>query len=95
MPVKTKSKKQEINEENIKKTIEILNMVTNDIVAPKNIRKTVKDAIAFLNKSNISLGMRASTVIQMLDEASQDANVPMLSRTRVWSALSILEGIKD
>lgn len=95
MSPKPKSKKYEINEENIKKAIEIMNMVVNDSTAPKNIRKTVKDSMDLLNKQSMTPGMRAATAIQMLDEASQDTNVPMLSRTRLWGALSILESVKD
>jgi|YelNatPaOPRAMG01_1025707.scaffolds.fasta_scaffold18295_2 uncharacterized protein (UPF0147 family) len=95
MSSKPKVKKREINEENIKKAIEIMSMVLNDLAAPKNIRKTVKDAIDILNKTDMTPGVRASASIQMLDEAIQDANIPTLSRTRLWSALSILESVKD
>ena len=95
MSSRQKTKKQEINEENIRRAIEIMNFVVSDIAAPRNIRNFVKDAIDLLGKKDTSPGMRSATAIQMLDEASQDTNVPMLSRTRIWSALSILESVKD
>lgn len=94
MSVKTK-KKTELNEEKITKAMEILKLIQADVATPKSVRKLIKEAQDSLTKKDLSPGVRAASAIQLLEEANQDPNLPMLSRTRIWSALSMLETVKD
>ena len=48
-----------------------------------------------LNDEELSQGVRAANVISMLDEITQDPNIPSFSRVTVWSAVSNLESIRD
>ncbi|MGB9759044.1 MAG: UPF0147 family protein [Thermoproteota archaeon] len=94
MSVKTK-KKAELNEEKIVKAMDILKLIQADVATPKSVRKLIKEAQDSLVKKDLSPGVRAASAIQLLEEANQDPNLPMLSRTRIWNALSLLETVKD
>ncbi|MEM3382991.1 MAG: UPF0147 family protein [Nitrososphaerales archaeon] len=89
------SKRQKENEEKLVKAISTLQTVADSTITPRNIRKVVKDAILMLNDTKLSLGVRVANAISMLDEISQDPNMPSFSRVNIWSALSILESIRD
>jgi hypothetical protein len=44
---------------------------------------------------SLSVAARAANAISLLEDISQDPNMPMYSRTRIWNAISVLEGIRD
>jgi hypothetical protein len=48
-----------------------------------------------LQDQSLSHAVRAANAIGILDEISQDPNMPPYTRTRVWNVVSILENIKD
>ena len=48
-----------------------------------------------LDDQSVSVAARAANSISILEDISQDPNMPMYSRTRVWNAISVLEGIRD
>ena len=86
------------NEEYIKKLSQakqILNMIADDNTTPRHIRRTAKTASEMLDDENLSIAARAANSISVLEEISQDPNMPMYSRTRIWNAISVLEGIRD
>ncbi|MEM3437581.1 MAG: UPF0147 family protein [Nitrososphaerales archaeon] len=89
------SKRQKENEEKLAKAISTLQTVADSTITPRNIRKVVKDAILMLNDTKLSLGVRVANAISVLDEISQDPNMPSFSRVTIWSALSTLESIRD
>ncbi|MDW8033968.1 MAG: UPF0147 family protein [Nitrososphaerota archaeon] len=92
---KTPRKKDLENEEKIIRAIEMLSFVVNDVTTPRNIRNSIKEVIANLSKKNTTPGIRAAAAINVLDEISQDPNLSTISRTRIWSSLTLLEDIKD
>ncbi|MES0325280.1 MAG: UPF0147 family protein [Candidatus Bathyarchaeia archaeon] len=86
------------NEEYMKKLSQakqILNMIADDNTTPRNIRRTAKTASDMLEDEKLSIAARAANAISILEEISQDPNMPMYSRTRIWNAISVLEGIRD
>jgi len=86
------------NEEYMKKlsqATQILNMIADDNTTPRNIRRTAKTASDMLEDEKLSIAARAANAISILEEISQDPNMPMYSRTRIWNAISVLEGIRD
>jgi uncharacterized protein (UPF0147 family) len=74
---------------------QILNMIADDNTTPRNIRRTAKSAADMLDDTGLSIAARAANSISVLEEISQDPNMPMYSRTRIWNAISVLEGIRD
>jgi hypothetical protein len=73
----------------------ILNMIAEDNTTPRNIRRTAKQAADMLVDDKLSIAARAANAIAVLEEISQDPNMPMYTRTRIWNAISVLEGIRD
>ncbi|MCJ7731822.1 UPF0147 family protein [Candidatus Bathyarchaeota archaeon] len=74
---------------------QILNMIADDNTTPRNIRRTAKNAADMLDDPNLTIAARAANSISVLEDISQDPNMPMYSRTRIWNAISVLEGIRD
>lgn len=89
------SKKQIANQERHANAIKTLQTVADSNITPRNIRKIVKDSIVILNDSKLSLSVRAANAISMLDEASQDPNMPSFARVNLWTAVSSLEAIRE
>jgi len=89
------SKRQKENEAKLAKASGTLQTVADSNITPRNIRRIVKDAIVMLQDTKPSIGVRAANAISMLDEISQDPNMPSFSRVTIWSALSTLESIRD
>ena len=48
-----------------------------------------------LQTQGVSLGVRAANAISILDDISQDPNMPQYTRVKIWNAVSLLEAIKD
>lgn len=89
------SKKQEEYIQKTNQAMSILNRVSDDNTTPRNIRRTAKQASDLLLDESTSLAARAANAIDLLDQISQDPNMPMYTRTRIWNVISVLEGIRD
>jgi len=89
------SDKKEVYMQKLNKAITVLNRVAEDNTTPRNIRRTAKQANDLLLDENTSPAARAANAIDLLDQISQDPNMPMYTRTRIWNAISVLEGIRD
>jgi len=89
------SKKQEVYVQKVNQAMAILTRVAEDNTTPRNIRRTAKEASDMLIDESLSLAARAANAIDLLDQISQDPNMPMYTRTRIWNVISILEGIRD
>ncbi len=81
-------------EDRIKQAIAILSVISEDRTTPRNIRRAAKEALGMLNSTVLSLAVRAANAISVLDDISQDPNMPPYTRTRVWNIVSILEVVK-
>ena len=87
--------KQKENEEKIVKSIAVLQSVADSNITPRNIRKIVKDSMIILQDKTLSQGVRAANAISMLDEISQDPNMPSYARVTIWNAVSTLESVRE
>lgn len=83
------------NEEIFANCTEILSQIINDNSVPKNIRKAAEDSTALLAKEDDEPTIKASTVISILDDISNDPNIPIHARILIWNILSELEAVKD
>ena len=95
MVISLSSKKQKQNEEKLSKAMAILQSVADSNITPRNIRKIVKDTIIMLQDTQNGVGVRAANAVSMLDEVSQDPNMPSFARVTIWSAVSNLESIRE
>ena len=89
------SKLEAENAERLKKALANLQLVVESSITPKNIRKVLKDTMNALVDAHISVGVRAASAISILEELSQDPNMPSFARVTMWSALSNLESIRE
>lgn len=83
------------NKESMKEAIETLNQITSSNSTPKTIKKSITDLIADLSNEEYSLSVRAANTISLLDDVTQDPNMPSYVRTQLWQAVSKLESIRE
>ncbi len=83
------------NEESLNTAFETLNQIATNPSTPKNIRKTISDLANNLKSDEYSMSVRASNVISILDDITQDPNMPSYVRVTLWQAVSTLEGIRE
>jgi len=72
----------------------VLSLIYEDRTTPRNIRRAAKDAFELLEAPDQTQAVRAAQAINILDDISQDPNMPPYTRTRIWNIVSMLEVIK-
>ena len=72
-----------------------LNQIATNQSTPKNIRKNIADIIEELKSNEYSISVRAANTISLLDDVTQDPNLPSYVRTSLWQAVSTLESIRE
>ncbi len=82
-------------DERVKQSIAILSMISEDRTTPRNIRRVAKNALDMLADVSMTMAVKAANVISILDDISQDPNMPPYTRTRIWNIVSLLEVIKE
>ena len=90
----SKKKIQEY-EDKFKQAKAILSVISEDNTTPRNIRRAAKEALDSLATTDKSHGIRAAQAVNILDDISQDPNMPAYTRTRIWNVVSILEIVKE
>lgn len=83
------------NEAKIKQAIILLQKIVNDSSVPRNIRRAATDAIRYLQDKSTSPAVRAANAVGVLEDISQDPNMPTHTRISIWNIVSILETIRD
>ena len=83
------------NKESMKGAIETLNQIASNNSTQKTIRKSISDLVGDLSKEEYSLSVRAANTISLLDDVTQDPNMPSYVRTQLWQAVSKLESIRE
>ena len=71
------------NKESMKEAIETLEQITSSNSTPKTIKKSITDLITDLNNPEYSLSVRAANTISLLDDVTQDPNMPSYVRTQL------------
>ena len=94
MSVPPRRRKKEY-EERINQAKAILSLISEDRTTPRNIRRAAKEAFELLEMSEQTQAVRAAQAINILDDISQDPNMPPYTRTRIWNIVSVLEVIKE
>ncbi|MHC1631789.1 MAG: UPF0147 family protein [Methanotrichaceae archaeon] len=77
----------------IKQCVEILDRIMSDDTVPRNIKRSTEDVKNILQKKEDSNAVRAASAISVLDEISNDPNIPLHIRTLIWNVASQLETI--
>jgi len=86
---------KEQNLEFLNNSISTLNQIATSPSTPKNIRKNIADIVEQLKSDEYSVSVRAANTISLLDDVTQDPNLPSYVRTSLWQAVSTLESIRE
>ena len=86
---------KEQNLEFLNNSISTLNQIATSPSTPKNIRKNIADIVEQLKSGEYSISVRAANTISLLDDVTQDPNLPSYVRTSLWQAVSTLESIRE
>jgi len=78
----------------LKQVAEIMARVAEDTSVPRNIRRAASEAREALLKEKEDQVVRAASAVLILDEISNDPNMPIHTRTTIWNAVSILETVR-
>ena len=71
----------------------MLEQIINDRTVPKNIRAAAGQSKAVIDGTT-SAELKISTAVSTLDEIINDPNMPMYTRTHIWSIVSMLEQLR-
>ena len=83
------------NLEFLNNSVSTLNQIATNPSTPKNIRKNIADIVEQLKSDEYSVSVRAANTISLLDDVTQDPNLPSYVRTSLWQAVSTLESIRE
>ena len=73
--------------------LEELKELSGDRTVPKNVRAETDRAIVIL-ESGSEVNIKKASVMQILDEISNDPNLPQYTRTQIWGIVSMLEKVE-
>lgn len=76
------------------KIVSMLDVMANDTSIPRNVRLQLQEAQKKL-KTSEDRDVALSSAIYILDDVSNDINLPMHARTLVWNLMSELEMLKE
>jgi uncharacterized protein len=77
----------------LRQSIEILSRIVGDDSVPRNIRRAADEAKTRLLNREESETIRAAYAISILDDISNDPNMPLHTRTLIWNVASQLEKV--
>jgi uncharacterized protein (UPF0147 family) len=70
-----------------------LHELHEDMSVPRNIRRGAKEAREILQRDEESVDVRVASAISILDDLTNDPNVPIHGRTSIWNIMSQLESV--
>lgn len=77
--------------EKVKQIVEVLNQIVKDTSVPRNIRRGAEEARDILLDESQDIKNRSSSALYILEELSNDRNLPMHARTTLWNVAGALE----
>ena len=86
---------KEQNLEFLNNSISTLNQIATNPSTPKNIRKNIAGIVEQLKSDEYPVSVLAANTISLLDDVTQDPNLPSYVRTSLWQAVSTLESIRE
>lgn len=79
----------------IEYTIEMMESIMEDTSVPRNIRRTIEEAKEKLSLDEKELNVNVTSAIYLMDDISNDINMPAHTRTEIWTIISELESIRE
>ncbi len=79
----------------LEEIINMMNELLQEGMAPRNVRAKIEESIKYLEDESKDLETRIGTVIATMDEISNDPNLPVFARTKIWNIVSRLEAVRS
>ncbi|MFH0986506.1 MAG: UPF0147 family protein [Candidatus Micrarchaeota archaeon] len=79
----------------LKEMAELMDPVISDSTVPRNIRAVLTEAKAKITRGEEDRGVQIASAIYLLDDISNDINMPFHTRTDIWNIISELEKLKE
>lgn len=76
-------------------TTELMESIMEDTSVPRNIRKTIEEAKEKLSIEEKDMNVNITSAIYLMDDISNDINMPAHTRTEIWTIISELESIRE
>ncbi len=73
--------------------IKTLLEIKEDGCLPKNIKNKIEETISVLENGNEIKTIKANKALQILEEVSEEPNLPAHIRTQIWNLASLLEKV--
>ncbi len=80
--------------EQMPQVIQLLEQVAMDRTVPRNIRTSAEQITETIKNEKEPMDIRISSAIHILDEISNDPNIPLYTRTQIWNIVSLLENCR-
>lgn len=80
-------------QDTLRNSVDILAHIVGDDSVPRNIRRAAEEAKTRLLDREESDAVRAAYAISILDDISNDPNMPLHTRTLIWNVASQLEKV--
>ncbi len=80
-----------MNDEEIEKVANELERVVEDDSVPQNVRDSLDEALEHLRDGDRDATERAASAMNVLNDASNDPNLPTHIRTLIWNVSGELE----
>ena len=90
-----REKERAENEKKIQNANEILKQIAEAAGIPRNVRREIRSSLDLLNDRTLGLGVRAANAVSSLEELGRNPSISSTYRVAVWSAISILESVRD
>ena len=79
----------------IEYTAEVMEAIMEDTTVPRNIRRTIEEAKEKLSVEEKELNVNITSAIYLMEDISNDINMPAHTRTEIWTIISELESIRE
>ena len=81
--------------ERVEYIAELMEAIIEDTTVPRNIRKACEDARIKISGAEAQLSVNVSNAIYLMEDISNDINMPAHTRTEIWTIISELEAIRE
>ena len=86
---------KEENKKFLDNAMSSFNQLATSPSTPMNIRKSITSLLEELKSEEYSMSVRAANTTSLLDDITQDPNMPSYVRTSLWQIVSMLENIRE
>jgi uncharacterized protein len=81
------------DENTVESLIKSINNLLTDKLLPKSVVTKLTNVVGILSNNKEELALRINKVQEILNEITEDSNLPSFVKTQIWNIASLLEKI--